>query len=116
MCPFVCVFQVDISLNSDQLKEEIDFLKHAQSMKKTTSAQSCRSDAIISKKKDKRNSGSFEQYSESIKLLMEWVNAVCAFYNKKVSFFVFFFSSLSLSTFWLKSNFIHKIKYFIAFL
>ncbi|XP_057171372.1 abnormal spindle-like microcephaly-associated protein isoform X1 [Ursus arctos] len=85
-------FQVDISLNSDQLKEEIDFLKHAQSMKKTTSAQSCRSDAIISKKKDKRNSGSFEQYSESIKLLMEWVNAVCAFYNKKVENFTVSFS------------------------
>uniref|UniRef100_A0A7N5JSI8 Assembly factor for spindle microtubules n=1 Tax=Ailuropoda melanoleuca TaxID=9646 RepID=A0A7N5JSI8_AILME len=85
-------FQVDISLNSDQLKEEIDFLKHTQSMKKTMSAQSCRSDAIISKKKDKRNSGSFEQYSESIKLLMEWVNAVCAFYNKKVENFTVSFS------------------------
>lgn len=86
--PFLCVFQVDISINLDQLKEEIDFLKHTQSMKKTMSARSCHSDAIIHKKKDKRNSGSFEQYSESIKLLMEWVNAVCAFYNKKVSFFV----------------------------
>ncbi|XP_006734124.1 abnormal spindle-like microcephaly-associated protein isoform X2 [Leptonychotes weddellii] len=85
-------FQVDISLNLDQLKEEIDFLKHTQSMKKTMSARSCHSDAIISKKKDKRNSGSFEQYSESIKLLMEWVNAVCAFYNKKVENFTVSFS------------------------
>ncbi|XP_064450125.1 abnormal spindle-like microcephaly-associated protein isoform X3 [Mirounga angustirostris] len=85
-------FQVDISLNLDQLKEEIDFLKHTQSMKKTMSARSCHSDAIINKKKDKRNSGSFEQYSESIKLLMEWVNAVCAFYNKKVENFTVSFS------------------------
>ncbi|XP_025711008.1 abnormal spindle-like microcephaly-associated protein isoform X3 [Callorhinus ursinus] len=85
-------FQVDISLNLDQLKEEIDFLKHTQNMKKTMSARSCHSDAIINKKKDKRNSGSFEQYSESIKLLMEWVNAVCAFYNKKVENFTVSFS------------------------
>nr|XP_021538176.1 abnormal spindle-like microcephaly-associated protein isoform X2 [Neomonachus schauinslandi] len=85
-------FQVDISLNLDQLKEEIDFLKHTQSMKKTMSARSCHSDAITNKKKDKRNSGSFEQYSESIKLLMEWVNAVCAFYNKKVENFTVSFS------------------------
>ncbi|KAM8949727.1 abnormal spindle-like microcephaly-associated protein [Lycaon pictus] len=84
-------FQVDISLNLDQLKEEIDFLKHTQSMKKM-SAQSCHSDVIINKKKDNRNSGSFEQYSESIKLLMEWVNAVCAFYNKKVENFTVSFS------------------------
>ncbi|XP_041599787.1 abnormal spindle-like microcephaly-associated protein isoform X3 [Vulpes lagopus] len=84
-------FQVDISLNLDQLKEEIDFLKHTQSMKKM-SAQSCHSDVITNKKKDNRNSGSFEQYSESIKLLMEWVNAVCAFYNKKVENFTVSFS------------------------
>ncbi|XP_032734078.1 abnormal spindle-like microcephaly-associated protein isoform X3 [Lontra canadensis] len=85
-------FQVDISINLDQLKEEIDFLKHTQSMKKTMSARSCHSDAILNKKKDKRNSGSFQQYSESIKLLMEWVNAVCAFYNKKVENFTVSFS------------------------
>ncbi|XP_043425019.1 abnormal spindle-like microcephaly-associated protein isoform X3 [Prionailurus bengalensis] len=85
-------FQVDISLNLDQLKEEIDFLKHTQSLKKTTSALSCHSDAIINKEKDKRNSGSFERYSESIKLLMDWVNAVCAFYNKKVENFTVSFS------------------------
>lgn len=83
------MFQVDISLNLDQLKEEIDFLQHTQNMKKTMSALSCRSDTIINKKKDKRSSGSFEQYGGNIKLLMDWVNAVCAFYNKKVSFFVF---------------------------
>ncbi|KAF0875927.1 ASPM protein, partial [Crocuta crocuta] len=85
-------FQVDSSLNLDQLKEEIDFLKHTLRLKKTMSALSCHSDAVISKKKDKRNSGCFEQYSESIKLLMDWVNAVCAFYNKKVENFTVSFS------------------------
>eukprot|EP00070_Physeter_catodon_P023738 XP_023986460.1 abnormal spindle-like microcephaly-associated protein isoform X2 [Physeter catodon] len=87
----VLAFQVDISLNLDQLKEEIDFLKHTQSMKKTMSALSCHSDAVISKK-DKRHSGHFEQYSESVKLLMDWVNAVCDFYNKKVENFTVSFS------------------------
>ncbi|XP_059947439.1 abnormal spindle-like microcephaly-associated protein isoform X2 [Mesoplodon densirostris] len=88
----VLAFQVDISLNLDQLKEEIDFLKHTQSMKRTMPALSCHSDAVISKKKDKRQSGHFEQYSESVKLLMDWVNAVCDFYNKKVENFTVSFS------------------------
>uniref|UniRef100_A0A8C6B145 Abnormal spindle-like microcephaly-associated protein homolog n=1 Tax=Monodon monoceros TaxID=40151 RepID=A0A8C6B145_MONMO len=88
----VLAFQVDISLNLDQLKEEIDFLKHTQSMKRTMSALSCHSDAVISKKKDKRHSSHFEQYSESVKLLMDWVNAVCDFYNKKVENFTVSFS------------------------
>uniref|UniRef100_A0A2K6K8L1 Abnormal spindle-like microcephaly-associated protein homolog n=1 Tax=Rhinopithecus bieti TaxID=61621 RepID=A0A2K6K8L1_RHIBE len=86
-------FQVDISLNLDQLKEEIAFLKHTKSIKKTISLLSCHSDdALINKKKGKRDSGSFEQYSENIKLLMDWVNAVCAFYNKKVENFTVSFS------------------------
>uniref|UniRef100_A0AC11EJB5 Assembly factor for spindle microtubules n=1 Tax=Ovis aries TaxID=9940 RepID=A0AC11EJB5_SHEEP len=85
-------FQVDISLNLDQLKEEIDFLKKTQSMKKTMSALLCRPDAVISKKRDERHSGPFEQYSESVKLLMDWVNAVCGFYNKKVENFTVSFS------------------------
>ncbi|XP_037353787.1 abnormal spindle-like microcephaly-associated protein isoform X2 [Talpa occidentalis] len=85
-------FQVDLSLNLDQLKEEIDFLKHTQSMKKAMSVLSCESDTVINKKKDERNSCSFERYSDNIKLLMEWVNAVCAFYNKKVENFTVSFS------------------------
>ncbi|XP_046320875.1 abnormal spindle-like microcephaly-associated protein isoform X2 [Marmota monax] len=88
----VFAFQVDISLNLEQLKEEIHFLKYTHSIKKSMSAVSCCSDAIINKKKDKRNSGFFEQYSENVKLLMDWVNAVCAFYNKKVENFTVSFS------------------------
>nr|P62283.1 RecName: Full=Abnormal spindle-like microcephaly-associated protein homolog [Aotus vociferans]AAR98743.1 ASPM [Aotus sp. PDE-2004] len=85
-------FQVNISLNLDQLKEEIAFLKHTKSIKKTVSLSSCQSDALTNKKKGKRDSGSFEQYGENIKLLMDWVNAVCAFYNKKVENFTVSFS------------------------
>ncbi|XP_012872750.1 PREDICTED: abnormal spindle-like microcephaly-associated protein, partial [Dipodomys ordii] len=87
-----CAFQVDISLNLEQLREEIDFLKHTHSIRKAISALSCCSDATMNKKKDKRNSAPLEQYSDSVKLLMEWVNAVCAFYNKKVENFTVSFS------------------------
>ncbi|XP_047377735.1 abnormal spindle-like microcephaly-associated protein isoform X2 [Sciurus carolinensis] len=85
-------FQVDISLNLELLKEEIHFLKYTHSIKKSMSTVLCHSDAVINKKKDKRNSGLFEQYSENVKLLMDWVNAVCAFYNKKVENFTVSFS------------------------
>lgn len=79
---------MDISLNSDQLKDEINFLKQTRCIKNAMSALSCHSDANINKK-DKRKSDAGGQHSESIRLLMDWVNAVCAFYNKKVNFFVF---------------------------
>ncbi|KAL0609157.1 Abnormal spindle-like microcephaly-associated protein-like protein [Plecturocebus cupreus] len=85
-------FQVDISLNLGQLKKEIAFLKHTQSIKKTISLLSCHSSALTNKKKGKRDSASFEQYGENIKLLMDWVNSVCAFYNKKVENFTVSFS------------------------
>ncbi|XP_006834297.1 PREDICTED: abnormal spindle-like microcephaly-associated protein homolog [Chrysochloris asiatica] len=85
-------FQVDISLNLDQLKEEIGFLRHTQKLKKAMSTLSCHSDTVINKKNEKRRSGPFDQYSESIRLLMDWVNAVCAFYNKKVENFTVSFS------------------------
>ncbi|XP_048214214.1 abnormal spindle-like microcephaly-associated protein [Perognathus longimembris pacificus] len=88
----VCAFQVDISLNLEQLREEIDFLKRTRSIRKAMSALSCHSDATVNKQKDKRNSVLLEQYSDSVKLLMEWVNAVCAFYNKKVENFTVSFS------------------------
>ncbi|XP_021053288.1 abnormal spindle-like microcephaly-associated protein [Mus pahari] len=85
-------FQVDISLNLDQLKEEIDFLKHTHSIKRAMSALTCPSQAITNKQRDKRISGNFERYGDSVQLLMDWVNAVCAFYNKKVENFTVSFS------------------------
>ncbi|XP_013377331.1 PREDICTED: abnormal spindle-like microcephaly-associated protein [Chinchilla lanigera] len=85
-------FQVEISLNLNQLKEEINFLKDTHSIKKTMRASSCHSDAVTNKKNDKGHSSTLDHYSESVKLLMDWVNAVCAFYNKKVENFTVSFS------------------------
>lgn len=47
--------QVDFSLNLDQLKEKINFLKHTESIKKTMCALSYHSDAVVNNKKGKRN-------------------------------------------------------------
>ena len=47
---------MDISLNLDELREEIDFLRHTYSIKRAVSALSCRSPAITDKQKDRRNS------------------------------------------------------------
>ncbi|XP_074207690.1 abnormal spindle-like microcephaly-associated protein isoform X1 [Camelus bactrianus] len=85
-------FQVNISLNVDQLKEEIDFLKHTQTMKRAVSALPGCSDGHVNQEKDRRRSAYLEQHSESTKLLMDWVNAVCDFYNKKVENFTVSFS------------------------
>ncbi|XP_052056737.1 abnormal spindle-like microcephaly-associated protein [Apodemus sylvaticus] len=85
-------FQVDISLNLNQLKDEINFLRQTHSIKRAMSALTCPSQAITSKPKDKRISGNFEHYGHSVKLLMDWVNAVCAFYNQKVENFTVSFS------------------------
>ncbi|XP_035313151.1 abnormal spindle-like microcephaly-associated protein isoform X1 [Cricetulus griseus] len=85
-------FQVNISLNLDQLKEEIDFLKCTHKIKRAMSDISCHSRAGADKQKDKRNSGPFEHYGDSVKLLMDWVNAVCAFYDKQVENFTVSFS------------------------
>ena len=79
------MFQVDISLNLDQLKEEIDFLRHTWSLKKTVPTLSRCWDAARSEQAGPRPRGPSAQHSESIGLLMEWANAVCAFYSKKVS-------------------------------
>ncbi|NXD78104.1 ASPM protein, partial [Halcyon senegalensis] len=85
----VFAFQVDVSLNVEQLKEEIEFLKNAHKRKKQLSvlktSPSCRA------QEDNSNS-SPQSYSENVKLLMAWVNAVCGFYNIKVENFTVCFS------------------------
>lgn len=74
-----------ISLNLHQLREEIDFLRHTWRLKKTApTLESCQ-DAARSAQADPGPCGSEVPRSEGVGLLLEWVNAVCAFYRKKVS-------------------------------
>ncbi|NXT77938.1 ASPM protein, partial [Zapornia atra] len=87
----VFAFQVDVFLNVEQLKEEIEFLKNACKRKPPldvlkTFPRDCRV-------QEDNSSNSLPQcYSENVKLLMAWVNAVCEFYNIKVENFTVSFS------------------------
>ncbi|XP_072504412.1 abnormal spindle-like microcephaly-associated protein isoform X1 [Notamacropus eugenii] len=85
-------FQVDILLHLDHLKEEIVFLRHSLNIKRKIAALSSVPNDLTHVKKSRRSSFSLEHHSENVKLLMEWVNAVCAFYSTKVENFTVSFS------------------------
>ncbi|XP_075143505.1 abnormal spindle-like microcephaly-associated protein [Leptodactylus fuscus] len=87
----VFTFQVDVLLNIDHLKEEIKFLKHSYSVQKKLAILRAFSTITTSKKRES-DPFSPDSYSEQVLLLMEWVNAVCAFYNTKVENFTVSFS------------------------
>ncbi|XP_010222974.1 PREDICTED: abnormal spindle-like microcephaly-associated protein [Tinamus guttatus] len=87
----VFAFQVDVCLNAEQLREEIEFLKNAHKVKRKLDGLKPVSNH--SKKQDDNNSNaSFHSYSGNVELLMAWVNAVCGFYNIKVENFTVCFS------------------------
>ncbi|KAM9283802.1 abnormal spindle-like microcephaly-associated protein [Morus bassanus] len=87
----VFAFQVDIFLNVEQLKEEIEFLKNAYKRKTQLGAHKTFPNHCRVQEADSSNP-SPESYSENVKLLMAWVNAVCGFYNIKVENFTVCFS------------------------
>ncbi|XP_040263498.1 abnormal spindle-like microcephaly-associated protein [Bufo bufo] len=87
----VFTFQVDVLLNTDHLKEEITFLRHSYTVQKKLAALRAFTAPAISKKRDS-DAFSPDNYSERVLLLMEWVNAVCAFYSAKVENFTVSFS------------------------
>ncbi|NXF04908.1 ASPM protein, partial [Smithornis capensis] len=86
----VFAFQVDVFLNVEQLKEEIEFLKNSHKRKVQLGALKTSPDCFRVQQ-DNVNS-SPQSYSENVKLLMAWVNAVCGFYNIKVENFTVCFS------------------------
>ncbi|XP_074953315.1 abnormal spindle-like microcephaly-associated protein isoform X1 [Phalacrocorax aristotelis] len=87
----VFAFQVDVFLNMEQLKEEIEFLKNAHKRKTQLGAHKAFPNLCRVQEYDSNNP-SPESYSENVKLLMAWVNAVCGFYNIKVENFTVCFS------------------------
>ncbi|CAM5161545.1 unnamed protein product [Natator depressus] len=86
----VFAFQVDVSLNVKQLEEEISFLKNTHNIK--TQMATLVSCSYQSKVRKNSSTYSSESYSKNVKLLMDWVNAVCGFYNIKVENFTVSFS------------------------
>ncbi|XP_030062606.1 LOW QUALITY PROTEIN: abnormal spindle-like microcephaly-associated protein [Microcaecilia unicolor] len=85
-------FQVNVSLNVEQLKEEIDFLNNAWTIKKKVTSLHSYSNPPSKVKRDSNSSFEPENCSENMKLLMEWIKAVCVFYGVKVENFTVSFS------------------------
>ncbi|NXM50284.1 ASPM protein, partial [Gymnorhina tibicen] len=86
----VFAFQVDVFLNVEQLKEEIEFLKNAHKRKARLGA--IKTFATGFRVQEDSSNFSSQSYSENVKLLMAWVNAVCGFYNIEVENFTVCFS------------------------
>ncbi|KAG7487587.1 hypothetical protein MATL_G00025270 [Megalops atlanticus] len=84
----IFTFQVEVLLDEEQLKEEISFLKRTWRTKQKMAALRANQDVAV--KPVQRPS--FEHSSTKITLLMDWVNAVCAFYNSKAENFTVSFS------------------------
>ncbi|NXH85448.1 ASPM protein, partial [Edolisoma coerulescens] len=86
----VFAFQVDVFLNVEQLKEEIEFLKNTHKRKARLGA--IKTSATGFRVQEDSSNFSSQSYSENVKLLMAWVNAVCGFYDIKVENFTVCFS------------------------
>ncbi|NXC32679.1 ASPM protein, partial [Campylorhamphus procurvoides] len=85
----VFAFQVDVSLNVEQLKDEIEFLNNSHKRKAQLGALKSFPNYFGIQEND---NSSPQCYSENVKLLMAWVNAVCVFYNIRVENFTVCFS------------------------
>ncbi|NXY57930.1 ASPM protein, partial [Callaeas wilsoni] len=86
----VFAFQVDVFLNVEQLKEEIEYLKSTYKRKALLGAVKTFPNCF--RVQEDSSNFSSQTYSENVKLLMAWVNAVCRFYNIKVENFTVCFS------------------------
>ena len=69
-------------LDEEKRMEEIGFLKRAWSVKQKLA--SLKADKVVEQTVSKAGSP-FKHSSQKITLLMDWVNAVCHFYNLKAS-------------------------------
>ncbi|XP_043936192.1 abnormal spindle-like microcephaly-associated protein [Protopterus annectens] len=87
----VFAFQVEILLNVDQLKEEIDFLTRTLRVQQKLASLASDSHPVLKERRESSNVLLCDQ-SSRVKLLMEWVNAVLAFYNTRVENFTVPFS------------------------
>ncbi|NWW92799.1 ASPM protein, partial [Rhynochetos jubatus] len=88
----VLAFQVDVFLNVEQLKEEIEFLKSTHKRKTQLGAFKTFPNTCRVQEDNNNNNSSTQSYSENVELLMAWVNVVCGFYNIKVENFTVSFS------------------------
>ncbi|KAM3620124.1 uncharacterized protein V6R79_018615 [Siganus canaliculatus] len=85
----IFAFQVEVILEEDQLREEIGFL--TRTLKTKRKLASLRADRGLQPSPAKTRKP-YEHSSTKITLLMDWVRAVCDFYNVKVENFTVAFS------------------------
>ncbi|XP_013394208.1 abnormal spindle-like microcephaly-associated protein homolog [Lingula anatina] len=87
-------FQVDVLLNLDQLREEVDFLKKTLCVKTHLTAVLNYENDLGLERGGRRESMEPDLYfkSNGLSLLLKWCKAVCAFYNLKVENFTVSFS------------------------
>ncbi|XP_044056184.1 LOW QUALITY PROTEIN: abnormal spindle-like microcephaly-associated protein [Siniperca chuatsi] len=85
----IFAFHVEVILDEDQLREEIGFLKRTLRSKRRLA--SLRADRGLQPSPAKTRMA-YEHRSTKITLLMDWVRAVCDFYNLKVENFTVTFS------------------------
>ncbi|XP_037625418.1 abnormal spindle-like microcephaly-associated protein isoform X1 [Sebastes umbrosus] len=85
----IFAFHVEVVLDEDQLREEIGFLKRTLRTKRRLASLRADRGLQMSPAKTK---APYEHSSTKITLLMDWVRAVCDFYNLKVENFTVAFS------------------------
>ncbi|XP_023284662.1 abnormal spindle-like microcephaly-associated protein isoform X2 [Seriola lalandi dorsalis] len=85
----IFTFHVEVILDEDQLREEIGFLK--RTLRTKQKLVSLRADRGLQPSPAKTRAP-YEHSSTKITLLMDWVRAVCDFYNLKVENFTVTFS------------------------
>ncbi|KAK2835151.1 hypothetical protein Q5P01_015635 [Channa striata] len=85
----IFAFHVEVILDKDQLREEIGFLK--RTLKTKQRLVSLRADRGLQPSPVKTRAP-YDHSSTKISLLMDWVRAVCDFYNLKVENFTVAFS------------------------
>ncbi len=69
-------------LDENQLKEEISFLRKTWRTKQKLASLTANNGVAVTRMKSRQ---AFEHPNQKVTLLMDWVNAVCEFYNIKVS-------------------------------
>uniref|UniRef100_A0A8C1ZHK3 Abnormal spindle microtubule assembly n=1 Tax=Cyprinus carpio TaxID=7962 RepID=A0A8C1ZHK3_CYPCA len=85
----IFAFQVEVLLDENQLKEEISFLRKTWRTKQKLASVMANSGVAVTRMKSRQ---AFEHPSQKVTLLMDWVNAVCEFYNLKAENFTVSFS------------------------
>ncbi|XP_051551033.1 abnormal spindle-like microcephaly-associated protein homolog isoform X4 [Myxocyprinus asiaticus] len=84
----IFTFQVEVLLDENKLKEEISFLRKTWRTKQKL-ASLMANKCVVSRMKARQP---FEHPSQKVTLLLDWVNAVCEFYDLKAENFTVSFS------------------------